>query len=625
MVERKQTSWLTSLANRLRSKLQDRDMQRVFLVPFHEFVSDTKQGNTSASATLSAAVGDWLESRSHTSARCLAEDDWTIAETCSPAMASSTASSESSPAATATSCKRWVVIVRPPDAHPVRQHDAAQQLPRESDEAEEAQRTPHGLATQFIEHHVSAHPTPCTVLLAGSRQPDLAKRNGLAIATRQFLTTLPPRTHVVTAEGLTYRDMSVHVAEALGRHCWEWCVLPELSKTRGHADSTRNSAEQISRFLRRHRHYVGWLTPQLIDTEAEPLDSMVRPWPNARSINHDPALAQDQPSPLRHWATEPSIPLRDQLAFASASQVRLLTIRRGGHTWKLIQNRLSINKACLNLTPEPKTAKQVPSHVHVFVPQLKPESDGNRSAKQIRDTCHELMSLGSIGWYVLDPTEEASPTTTDRHWAPNLNSVGQLQPGDADGFLSHHTRGFPGKLAGEADYEYWWQWLIGHRTHHSPLDTLLRIICQKRIKSCGKLIPGQEPVVCLSARGPRESWNASRFRPHLRRWDFEPYGIAIATTWLERMGAQPVEYVDARTASHTYAQLRYSQGESGERIDWSEEREFRVRGDIDLTRVPLDSIFYFVATKDEAEWIAQFTAAPVKYMTPSERCGAGKT
>ena len=105
-----------------------------------------------------------------------------------------------------------------------------------------------------------------------------------------------------------------------------------------------------------------------------------------------------------------------------------------------------------------------------------------------------------------------------------------------------------------------------------------------------------------------------KFQTHLARWDWEPYGIMIDREWLESQGAKKVSYIDLATAKQTSDEaLTYCQvmsDDAGSR-DWRTEREWRIAGDVRLSRVPFSKALLFVPTLAEARLLQPISRWPI--------------
>ncbi|MCA9170665.1 MAG: hypothetical protein KDB23_23465 [Planctomycetales bacterium] len=151
----------------------------------------------------------------------------------------------------------------------------------------------------------------------------------------------------------------------------------------------------------------------------------------------------------------------------------------------------------------------------------------------------------------------------------------------------------------------------------SPLDALLRIVTQRRIVASAHLNRSRTPVVCFTAHLPGEFSNLRCFRPHLRRWDFEPYGISIRRAWLERFGTKPVIYGTNELWTQLDAARRpyFQTTEGGMRggVDWQGEFEWRCCGDVSLSELPSEAARLFVPHLAQAQVLARCSPWPVMY------------
>ena len=129
---------------------------------------------------------------------------------------------------------------------------------------------------------------------------------------------------------------------------------------------------------------------------------------------------------------------------------------------------------------------------------------------------------------------------------------------------------------------------------------------------------GDARVVCFTAVPLRELPQLRCFRPHLARWDFEPYGICICREWLEKQGCSPVRYGDDALWEsldeeiRPFFQVRTSSARrSGRVMDWAFEREWRHIGNVDLGQLPTDAGIIFVPSLEEARQMAMISRWPV--------------
>ena len=139
------------------------------------------------------------------------------------------------------------------------------------------------------------------------------------------------------------------------------------------------------------------------------------------------------------------------------------------------------------------------------------------------------------------------------------------------------------------------------------------------IYGSSELTRDERPVVCLSEI-PLDRLQAHRvFRSHLGRWDFEPFGIAIARSYLESTGARPVIYGDETVWEQLpdndrpfFQHVNASQYESkSQPIDWRTEKEWRIVGDLDLDKIPRDQAIVFVHSIQDAKLAGSISNWPV--------------
>lgn len=176
-------------------------------------------------------------------------------------------------------------------------------------------------------------------------------------------------------------------------------------------------------------------------------------------------------------------------------------------------------------------------------------------------------------------------------------------------YLTHFTRAPDGAWPGEEHIDYL-HWLCGGQTSR-PRDAfaaLCAILTEGRIRACGRLMPGRVPMACFTACRPSEVPALRRWRRGLLRWTFTRCGLAIRRSALEQLGVRPVAYVDgeARAAMRQAAPevRRFMQRASSGGIDWSAECEWRVPGDVDLSRINRACLLALVEDASQAAHVA---------------------
>ncbi|MEI6231750.1 MAG: hypothetical protein WCT04_01755 [Planctomycetota bacterium] len=171
-----------------------------------------------------------------------------------------------------------------------------------------------------------------------------------------------------------------------------------------------------------------------------------------------------------------------------------------------------------------------------------------------------------------------------------------------DAYLTHFTREPDGCWPGESRGDYV-RWLAsGIRfDQRDGFQALRRILSQRRIVSCGRLINGGTPVVCLTARDPGELLVENRWRKGLGRWTYSRYALSIRRDVLEAAGARVVRYVSADVMQLApISERHFLQIEASSGIDWRNEAEWRVTGDLDFSRLDSGATVAWVSSETEA-------------------------
>jgi hypothetical protein len=252
----------------------------------------------------------------------------------------------------------------------------------------------------------------------------------------------------------------------------------------------------------------------------------------------------------------------------------------------------------------------------------------------------ELMDAGAVGWVVLEPPDRDSDMPGG-HDSPGgqppraavscrrVESPARVVPFPSSenwSFLTHCTRRRAGPWPDQAEAEFLDDLILARdEADHSAQSTIKRIVRQQRLIATARTIRGASAVVSFTAVPLAELHRLRVFRPHRGRWDFEPYGICIQRERLEQLGARAVCYGDDRLwenlsqADRPFFQLRQTRRVAGAAtIDWTVEDEWRVIGDIDLSRIPDDDAMLFVPSRAEAREIAAVSRWPVTVVPGGE-------
>ena len=337
--------------------------------------------------------------------------------------------------------------------------------------------------------------------------------------------------------------------------------------------------------------------------------------PKSKTESH---LTQLEVEPCASLAGSTPVDL-NRVAMELATEVFVAYVTPKGKTFRAAMERLN--------QPDDRF------HLFVWIPNPD-ERRLNPALRKHMTAANHLMDHGAIGWYLQSNESEASdsgiplacPTSGSDRW------VSAWKPDPVDTFLYHHTRACPDAWPEQTDEEYWWRWLFRDAADQNlvdvelqsvpdPLQTLLRIATQRRLRASGRLIPGSVPMICFSARPPDQSVAQRQFRRHLHRWDYEPFGLAIVKEKLVDLGTQAVHYWDPDhelqppSIAPEWTQKRFSRHSSGPPLDWSTEREHRLAGDLDLERFSPEQLYLFVSDRQQALELARYSRWPVKYFS----------
>ncbi len=179
--------------------------------------------------------------------------------------------------------------------------------------------------------------------------------------------------------------------------------------------------------------------------------------------------------------------------------------------------------------------------------------------------------------------------------------------------LTHWTTSTADPWPGETKAEFYAAFEHGEQGYpRSAFHTLSRIVAERCLRASKRLIRGEERLVSLTACPPSELARLVKWRPSLVRWTFEPYGIALNRRKLESLGARPVIYGD----DYQYELLGdhdkpFFQNSGHGENDWRVEKEWRLRGDLDLNLFGRDDGLVFVFTKQEADALQKSSPFPV--------------
>lgn len=300
-------------------------------------------------------------------------------------------------------------------------------------------------------------------------------------------------------------------------------------------------------------------------------------------------------------------PFRDIVNFALADRIVLMHSASGGHTARLTHQHLQEQRSGI---------------VMVAVTE--------NTSQQVAEFRNGTDHPGStVPWYLFSsgsqspphPDNEDSlkapiPGNFDRP-AKSLGTGQQTVLTSPEDWLCHWTRPFRSAWPDQKEDDFLDELILGCASRdRSAFAALVRIL-QRLTIYASVARTGQAPVVSLTAVPLTEFRQRRIFRRHRRRFDFEPYGLAIRRQAARKLGARAVQYLDDKEpsdeSSDAFTQPRFDR--TG-KIDWSIEREWRIVGNFNLQDVEPSDLCVFV--NDEAERLRLSSELPYQVVVVPE-------
>ncbi|MDV6032918.1 MAG: hypothetical protein F9B45_23100 [Phycisphaera sp. RhM] len=284
---------------------------------------------------------------------------------------------------------------------------------------------------------------------------------------------------------------------------------------------------------------------------------------------------------------------RDWVVVALADRVDCVFIRRKGNVERSLRLRLG---------QEHRPTVRVAVH------------DGSVD-KSAQRAARDLMGCGAVGWYC---RRSATECVSDQ-WScdSQCGASGRLSAAcrspqwatSRGQWLVHCTRVSQGPWPGQTERQHRDGLLLGDTTlatiaKRTPLDSLQRIVRMRRMVGSAIASDRSWPVVCFSEESLERLLSRRSYRPHLHRWDYEPYGVAIRKSAAITAGAQPVVYGSAERRKTIAETDRFRFQSVGTTYDWTREREWRFAGDVDLDRFDRRDVRVFVADQTDVSRVA---------------------
>lgn len=332
----------------------------------------------------------------------------------------------------------------------------------------------------------------------------------------------------------------------------------------------------------------------LVQVAAERLDVPLRSariaksWPAwgsrvRRDFAETPPVYELSP-PLATPPPHSLLPVVDELAWQLAEALEVVHLRQGG-AWSRRLAELSRHehrRICLRVTAVGR-----------------PPTSALRGAVGAESTIATYRRMPAVN--ASHPQVKAGP----RHRAASATPIWKRTA-----VLTHWSRARDGPWLDETWEQFYWSLLCGRQGDRSAIGVLRRIASQGVLTASSQCIRGGVRAVCLAAQTPEQL--AAVWRRHRRRWDRQPFGVAIDRQQLARRGARPVIYGDESLWGQLPEWLRpYFQcrGRAGQ---WAAEHEWRHLGNLSLTCLPGDSVEFFVPDEAAARRLQLHCPWPVR-------------
>jgi hypothetical protein len=267
-------------------------------------------------------------------------------------------------------------------------------------------------------------------------------------------------------------------------------------------------------------------------------------------------------------------PDRDRHVIAIADRVDAAYVRSGGKVTALLRQRAELQAGLVRVA-----------------------IDSTMSEHRV---VWELLDAGAVGHFLPDETVDEQ---LEIGRASTILAASEIDWSD---YLVHCTRSAAGPWPGQTWTQYRDDLLLAdpRAAARDTIDTLCRIVRMQRLVA-GALVSHQEtPVVCFSAVELPKLLAARAYRSHLHRWDYEPFGIAISRDAAARIGAEQVIYGSSEARGSLAADQRYRFQASGTTYDWTAEQEWRLAGDLELSKLDRQDVIIFVADDTAADRVS---------------------
>lgn len=289
-------------------------------------------------------------------------------------------------------------------------------------------------------------------------------------------------------------------------------------------------------------------------------------------------------------------PIADRILMAAGDRLQVLQARNGGAIQALLTHHVQDSDRQHALVLMASDAKGQPSTI--WLPQ------STCVIPWLVDARPEAVGVSSQL-----PEADAIESRANQESASPMDMVDSTPLSHPEDWLLHWTRAAIGPWPDQQEQEFDDELILGCRSSdRSALATLLRIVNERRLWASSETIRGGHRVVSFTEVPLQEFPRRRTYRRHRRRYDFEPWGIAIRRKSLIAIGARPVVYGDEELWSSMPDEQRpfFQNANAGD--GWTrEEREWRVPDHVALDEFPDTDVAVFVETAEARDIVSQQT------------------
>lgn len=290
-------------------------------------------------------------------------------------------------------------------------------------------------------------------------------------------------------------------------------------------------------------------------------------------------------------------PIADRILFAAGDRLQVLRTRHAGAIQALLTQHVQDSERRESLVMlASDAAGQLPaialeSQCCVIPWLLKSTGDDVADDTSLPDKGNDDHPAGRSST-ALDSRAVSTPLSRPEDW------------------LLHWTRSTVGPWPDQDEQEFNDELILGCRSSdRSALATLLRIVIEGRLWASSDAIRGGFRVVSFTEVPLHEFRRRRTYRKHRRRYDFEPWGIAIRRDILTSAGARAVEYGDEGIWQAMAEAARPFFQNAGSGDGWTkDEREWRIADHVNLNKLPASAVVVFVDSEESRAIVEKQTA-----------------